>query len=280
MSLAAADFGYIAELLHREAAIVLEPGKEYLAETRLLPLARQAGLRDLADLVGHLRAPESELLRARVVEAMTTNETSWFRDRHPFDALRDSVFPELIERRRDRRALHIWCAASSSGQEPYSVAMILRENFPELDDWAIRILSTDIAPAMVERTRVGRYTELEVNRGLPRGSLARWFDRDGVSYVVKPELRRMIDARRLNLAGPWPALPPADVVFVRNVLIYFDVATKRQVLDGVHRVMRPDGYLFLGGAESTLNIHDGFERVALGRCICHRAVRCDRKETR
>lgn len=270
MQLAPADFTYLADLVHRESAIVLEPGKEYLAESRLLPLVHQNGLQNLAELVGRLRSPTGAALRAAVVEAMTTNETSWFRDAHPFDALRDVVIPDLIERRRNRRTLHIWCAASSSGQEPYSVAMLLREHFPELANWAIRILATDIAPAMVERTRAGWYSELEVKRGLAPELLERWFDPEPGTYVVKHDLRRLVDSRRLNLAGPWPTLPPLDLVLLRNVLIYFDLDTKRHVLSGVHRVLRPDGYLFLGGAETTMNVHDGFERLLLGRSVCHR----------
>ena len=204
---------------------------------------------------------------------MTTNETTFFRDVHPFDALRTRVIPELMAARANERALTIWCGASSSGQEPYSIAITLREHFPQLAGWKVRLLATDLSSEMVRRTTAGSFSQLEVNRGMPAPMLVKWFDRRGVHWQAKPELCAMIEAFEMNLATPWPTLPAFDVVFLRNVLIYFDVETKRTILGKVRRAMRPDGWLFLGGAETTLNLDDAFERVAVDRATCYRLRR-------
>jgi chemotaxis protein methyltransferase CheR len=269
MSLAAADFDYIAQLIHRRAAIVLEPGKEYLAVSRLECIAREHGLESVGELVARMRTGAAKV-DDQVVDAMTTNETSFFRDVHPFNALRDVVIPELIERRRAARALSIWCGACSSGQEPYSLAMLLREHFPELDGWSVRIVSTDISPTMLERTRQGRYSQLEVNRGLPAPLLVKHFTRDGMHWQVSEDLRRMVSAQYMNLAERWPVMPPFDLVLLRNVLIYFDVPTKQEILGKVRRQLRPDGLLLLGGAETTMNLDVNFERVPVGRSTWYR----------
>lgn len=271
MALAAPDFDYIAQLIHQQAAIVLEPGKEYLAESRLEPVARDHGLASIAELVQRLRTGSVDL-REAVVDAMTTNETSFFRDSHPFNALREEILPQLIEARRVARTLTIWCAASSSGQEPYSLAMLLREHFPQLQDWQVRILATDISPSMLERTRQGRYSQLEVNRGLPAAMLVKYFERDGMHWVVNHDLRRMVSTQYLNLAERWPVLPPFDLVLLRNVLIYFDIPTKQQILARVRQQLRPDGLLLLGGAETTMNIDPKFERVPVGRSTWYRPI--------
>jgi chemotaxis protein methyltransferase CheR len=268
-SLAAPDFDYIAQLVHRRSAIVLEPGKEYLAETRLEGLARDHGLGSVGELVARMRTGTLDLGDA-VVDAMTTNETSFFRDAHPFNALRDTVLPELIEARRVARSLTVWCAASSSGQEPYSLAMIIREHFPQLADWQVRIIATDISPSMLDRTRQGRYSQLEVNRGLPAPMLVKHFTRDGMHWVINEDLRRMVSTQHLNLNERWPVLPPFDLVLMRNVLIYFDVPTKQQILGKVRQTLRPDGLLLLGGAETTMNLDANFERVPHGRSTWYR----------
>jgi chemotaxis protein methyltransferase CheR len=273
MTIAAPDFDYIRRLVHERAAIVLEPGKEYLAESRLVPVARAEGFATIAELVARLQADPRSVLHRKVVEAMTTNETTFFRDVHPFEALRQHVLPALIAARAETRALTIWCGASSSGQEPYTIAMVLRHHFPELADWNVRIVATDIARSMLERTREGLYSQLEVNRGLPAPMLVKWFTKEGTHWRVKPELRAMIETVELNLAASWPPLPQCDVVFMRNVLIYFDVATKQRILERVRRLLRPDGWLFLGGAETTLNVDDQFERVPLGRATTYRLKR-------
>ncbi len=273
MTIAAGDFEYIRRLVRDGAAIVLEPGKEYLAESRLVPVARSEGFAGIAELVARLQADPRSLLRRKVIKAMTTNETTFFRDVHPFDALRQHVLPELIAARESTRCITIWCGASSSGQEPYSIAMVLRHHFPVLASWTVKLVATDIARSMLERTREGLYSQLEVNRGLPASMLVKWFVKEGTRWRVKPELRAMVEPVELNLAEPWPSLPPFDVVFMRNVLIYFDVATKQSILQRVRRQLRPDGWLFLGGAETTLNVDDQFERVPLGRATSYRLKR-------
>ena len=268
-TLAAPDFDYIAQLVHRRSAIVLEPGKEYLAESRLESIARDHGLASVGELVSHMRSGMLDLSDA-VVDAMTTNETSFFRDAHPFNALRDTVLPELIEARRVARSITIWCGATSSGQEPYSVAMLIREHFPELTGWQVRIIATDISPSMLQRTREGRYSQLEVNRGLPAPMLVKHFTRDGMHWVVSDDLKRMVSAQYLNLNERWPVMPPFDLVLLRNVLIYFDVPTKQQILAKVRQSLRPDGLLLLGGAETTMNLDANFERVPHGRSTWYR----------
>jgi chemotaxis protein methyltransferase CheR len=201
---------------------------------------------------------------------MTTNETSWFRDRHPFDALSNHLVPELMRRRSAERRLTVWSAGCSSGQEPYSIAMVLHNQLALHPGWQVQILGTDLSEEMLVKARSGRYGQLEVNRGLPAAMLVNNFDRVGMEWVVRDNIRSLVDFAALNLAQPLPAsLPRFDIVFLRNVLIYFDGDTKRQVLERVRQVMRPDGYLFLGGAETTLNVDDAFEPVQFDRATCY-----------
>lgn len=265
LSLSERDFETVRRLVKEHAAIVLEPGKVYLVETRLVPLARREGFGDLEELVECLRATPFGPLHARVVDAMTTNETAFFRDLHPFEALRTRVLPELVRRRAGEKRLRIWCAASSSGQEPYTVAMTLREHFADLEGWQVSLLATDLSEEMVARAREGRFTQLEVNRGLPASLLVKYFTKVGAEWELRDELRSMVEFRALNLVKPWPELPPVDVIFLRNVMIYFDLETRREVLAKIRRVLRPDGTLFLGAAETTLHADASFERVPLDR---------------
>jgi chemotaxis protein methyltransferase CheR len=264
-----AEFTYISDMVRTRSAIVLEPGKEYLVEARLAPLVRELGLESIGALVTRLRQGTGGLAD-RVTEAMTTNETSFFRDVAPFQALRTSVLPTLLESRKVQRSLRIWCAASSSGQEPYSIAMTIEDAFPQMRDWNLQIVATDLSPAMVERGRSGVYKALEVNRGLPAPMLIKYFTKVGVDYELEPEIRSMVDFSELNLIGAWPAFPTFDIVFLRNVLIYFDVETKRTIFGRVKRLLAPDGFLFLGAAETTMNIDDGFERLPIERAGCYR----------
>jgi chemotaxis protein methyltransferase CheR len=266
----ASDFDYVRGLVRERSAIVLEPGKEYLVESRLLALVQRKGIADIPALVTELRKVRDGALHSQVVEAMTTNETSFFRDVHPFEALRDTLLPEMIERRAQERSIKIWSAASSTGQEPYTLAMVIRENFPVLAGWRVEILGTDLSTEVLDRAREGRYAQLEVNRGLPAALLVKYFEHQGASWIVKPELKRGIEFKPMNLVQPWPTMPRFDFVFLRNVLIYFDRPTKQQILENVRKVLRPDGYLFLGAAETTLNVHEGYDRVALQRAGCYR----------
>ena len=269
-SLKETDFSYVQKLVFERSAIVLEATKAYLVESRLLPVARNQCLATIEELVARLRAERAGGLHEKVVEAMTTNETTFFRDVHPFEAMRTVIVPDLIERRAAARSLQVWCAACSSGQEPYSLAMLLREHFPALAGWAVRILATDLSTEMLDRARAGQYSQLEINRGLPATYLVKYLQKVGVQWRVNDDLRKLIDFRPLNLAGEWPALAVMDIVFIRNVLIYFDTDTKRVILGKIRNVLRPDGYLFLGGAETTINLDDTFERVQYDKASCYR----------
>ena len=261
MAISDAEFHYIKDFIYQQAAIDLEPGKAYLVESRLQPIARREGFASLSDMIAKLRAQPANGLNWLVVEAMTTNETYFFRDVHPFELLKTKVLPELIKRRAAQRQINIWCAAASSGQEPYSIMMLLREHFPELSTWKINFTATDISNQMLNRCREGFYSQLEVNRGLPATLLVKYFEKISTEWKIRDDLRRAIDFRQLNLAQPWPALATMDIVFIRNVLIYFDAATKKPILARVRRLMSPDGYMFLGGAETTLNLDESFKRV-------------------
>ena len=269
MSITAPDFDYIQRLVRAQAGLVLEAGKEYLAESRLLPAARKEGLNSIEDLVARLRSRPVDGLHRRVVEAMTINETSFFRDFHPFELLRKFVLPDLVLRREAEQTLVIWCAASSSGQEPYSVAMLLREHFPSLLGWRLRIIASDLSEEILARARQGRYSQLEVNRGLPASYLVKYFTKQGSEWQLKDEVRRMVEFQGINLTAPWPPLPIMDIIFMRNVLIYFEVDNKKLILSRVRRLLRDDGTLFLGGAETTLNLDDSFARSELERSGCY-----------
>lgn len=268
MTIAPEVFAYVRDLVHRESAIVLGTGKEYLVESRLVPLARRAGATDVDAYVADLRRRGTVLATRQVVEALTTNETSWFRDNAPYTALRDQVLPDLASRRPGRR-LRIWSAACSSGQEPYSISMTALDT-PALAGWAVDVLGTDLSEEMLERARTGRYSQLEVNRGLPATTLVKHFVRDGAGWRIAPAVTAPVTFRQLNLVRPFPALGRFDVVFLRNVLIYFDVATKQAVLDRVRQVMAPDGYLFLGAAEMTTGVDASWDRIPAGRSSVYR----------
>jgi chemotaxis protein methyltransferase CheR len=269
MTLAAASFDHIRRVVRERSAIVLDDGKEYLVEARLTPIAKSHGLNNLDELSSRLTASSPGLIE-EVVEAMTTNETSFYRDAYPFEALRAQVLPELLKRRGATKRLGIWCAACSSGQEPYTIAIIIREHFPELASWELEFYGTDLSLGMLERAKAGRYRQLEVNRGLPVGQLVKYFERSGLDWHIRPEIKQMIRFQQLNLVAPWHGLPRFDLVFLRNVLIYFDVEVKKDILGKVRRHLAPDGYLFLGGAETTMNIDDAYERMPYEHAGCYR----------
>ncbi len=216
-----------------------------------------------------MRSSKSSGLIAKAVDAMTTNETSFFRDVHPFMTLRKHILPEIIARKETEKTLNIWCAAASSGQEPYTIAMILKEYFPALADWSVSILATDISEEMLARCRKGVFSKLEVNRGLPAPLLIKYFQQNGADWQIKDVLKDVIDFRPLNLIAPWPLIPRMDIVFIRNVLIYFDVKTKQDILTNIRKNMDPEGYLFLGGAETTRNIDAEFHRLRLDKSTCY-----------
>ncbi len=272
MTLTTTSFDWVRQLVHRESAIVLAPGKEYLVEARLLPIARSMGLPDVGQLVDSVRSRPSPESTRKIVEALTTNETSWFRDGDPFTALTSTVLPSLLTARGPAERLQIWSAASSSGQEPYTIAMLLEDAMPNAST-RVAITATDLSREMVERTRAGKFSQLEVNRGLPAPMLVRHFTRAGSEWQVSPSLRRMVTASQCNLAAPLPRMGPFDVVYLRNVLIYFDLPTKQAILRRVRALMRPDGWLFLGAAETTLGVDDSWERVVIGRSSAYRPLK-------
>ena len=272
MTLTTTSFDWVRQLVHRESAIVLAPGKEYLVEARLLPIARSMGLPDVGQLVDSVRSRPSPENTRKIVEALTTNETSWFRDGDPFTALTSTVLPSLLGARGPADRLQIWSAACSSGQEPYTIAMLLEDAMPNAAS-RVSITATDLSREMVERTRAGKFSQLEVNRGLPAPMLVRHFTRAGSEWQVSPGLRRMVTASECNLAAPLPRMGPFDVVYLRNVLIYFDLPTKQAILRRVRALMRPDGWLFLGAAETTLGVDDSWERVVIGRSSAYRPLK-------
>jgi chemotaxis protein methyltransferase CheR len=241
--------------------VVLDAGKEYLIEARLRPLAETAGLKSVQHFIQKLRNSSPGADHWNVVEAMTTNETSFFRDHHPFETLRKVVLPALVGARGAGRMLNIWSAACSTGQEPYTVAMTLREHFPELESWNVRIRASDIATKILARARAGRFSQIEVNRGMPAAMMIKYFKRDGQVWEIAPEIRRAIEFFECNLMRAWPVMPRIDVIMVRNVLIYFDIESKRRILQAAYDHLSPDGYVLLGNSETTFGIFDGFERI-------------------
>jgi chemotaxis protein methyltransferase CheR len=266
------DFDYVAALVKKHAAIELGPDKQYLVEQRLSSVIREQDLPSISELIGRTRRDATGRTTMLVVDAMTTNETSFFRDPTVYEFLRAEILPELVARNRSTRQLRIWCGASSSGQEPYSILMLLREHFPELASWNIQLLATDISPTMLERTRKGRYGRIEVNRGLPAPLLVKYFTREGLEWVVSEPLRNSVQTREINLSKPFPISDKFDLVLVRNVLIYFSLETKRAVLDRVRKVLVPGGYLFLGSTESTIHIDDSWSRRTYGNVSCYQPL--------
>lgn len=263
MGIAVQHFEYLRKLVRDHSAIVIDRDKEYLAESRLAPIVLETQCSSVDDLLVRLRAQPFHEMRGRVLDAMTNNETWFFRDLGPFQALEKQILPELLEKRAQRRKLRFWSAASSSGQEPYSIAMLLHNKF-NLAKWVYDIHATDISNAIIERARAGKYNQMEVNRGLPAALLARYFQQQGLSWYLSADIKRMVDFSILNLSQSWPPMEKFDVVFMRNVLIYFDLDTRRKILARVRQVLQPDGVLFLGCAESTLNVDVSFERVTFG----------------
>ena len=257
-----ADFAFIAQFLKERSGLIINQDKMYLLETRLSAILRDNKLSGLGALVELLRQPGAAKVKDQVVDAMTTNETSFFRDNHPFDTLRKSIIPGLIERRASARSLRIWSAACSTGQEPYSLAMMLKDSFPILGGWKVEIVATDLSPSVLDRAREGVYSTFEVQRGLPIQMLIRHFDQEEPNWRIKRELRQTVSFRPLNLLDDFSALGQFDVVLCRNVLIYFDQPTKTRILSAIARRIATDGVLLLGGSESVFGLSDAFTGLA------------------
>lgn len=266
MPLAPQDVKFIADLILRRAAILLDERKDYLVEARLTRVAQQTGAKDIHDLVQRLRNEGSAELERRIIDAMTTNETYFFRDSDFYDDLRKVVIPGLIESRDASKTLNIWCGACSTGQEPYSVLMLLRTHFPELNHWRIRFIASDLSTTVLATAKAGRYNQIEINRGLPKPMLDRFFTKepDG-SWLVSEDLRALVEFRRVNLIEKFTSFPKLDLIFLRNVLIYFSGETKSTILARMGELVHPDGLVFLGKAESTLTVSDVFERKLIGQ---------------
>jgi chemotaxis protein methyltransferase CheR len=247
------DYPYLRQLVFGLSQNVLDPSRDYLFETRLSKVLRNQGLSHLDELVSLLKRRKDPLLERSIAEAMTINETSFFRDARPFELLRTELLPKLIEARRLKHSLRFWSAACSTGQEGYSLGMLMTEHFPMLAGWNIRIEGTDIAAEVVARAQAGAYHRIEINRGLPARFVVRYFDHHGEDWVVKPEIKKLCNFRQANLCGP--QLPfnriddRFDVIFLRNVMLYFSQETRRVLMAGIHRVLAPDGVLFLGSSE-------------------------------
>jgi len=263
------NYAFLQQQIYRDSGIVIETGKQYLIEARLGPIARRQGLTSINDLCALLRAVGNEPLRREVVEAMTTNETQFFRDPAQYEALRTAVLPQLLAGRRAARALSCWSAAASSGQEAYSLAMLFKEM--GLAEAEVRILGTDLAEAVLERARAARYSQLEVNRGLPAAYLIKYFTRHGLEWQLKEEIRRMVRFERHDLRRRMNHLGPFDLVFCRNVLIYFDAETKRTILRQIREAMYGGGYLLLGAVETALDLEELFERRRIGQATLYQA---------
>jgi len=255
------NYHFLQQHVYRTSGIVLDDNKHYLLEARLIPLVRKENLKTINDLCALIRATSSGRVSKDVVEAMTTNETLFFRDIVPFKVLRSSLLPPLIEARKHTKKLSFWSAASSSGQEAYSLAMMLSEM--GLQDWNIDILGTDLNEKMVERARHGAFAQIEVNRGLPATHLVKYFERHDLEWRIKPALRRMVRFEKFDLRQSMRLMNSCDFVLCRNVLIYFDMDTKRQILAEISRTIATGGYLLLGAAETTMNLSEAFERHAI-----------------
>ena len=255
------DYEYLRKLLKDHSGLDLSADKQYLIESRLLPLARKAGLADIGALVQKMKTGSGTFI-AQVVEAMTTNETFFFRDKVPFEHFRETIMPELLRSRVARKSIRIWCAAGSTGQEPYSLAMCLKEMGAALAGWRIEILATDLSTEVLEKSRSGIYSQFEVQRGLPIQMLVKYFKQIGELWQINADLRATVQHRQLNLLHDFGGLGSFDVIFCRNVLIYFDQDTKSNVFGRLARSSEPDGFLVLGAAESVVGLTEAFKPVA------------------
>ena len=270
MKVSPAQFAFLRDLLRRRTGVVIDDSKQYLVVARLLPIVRQRAIPSLDTLVDRIRKTGDKALEKDVLNAMMTHETSFFRDKSPYETLRQLV-TEMIPKRSAHRQLAIWSAACSTGQEPYSIAMRLNEHFPDLvASWRIRIIATDISEPVLARAREGVFSELETNRGLTAELLKKYFRPLQGKWSIVQECRRLVEFRCLNLNAPWPALPPCDVIFLRNVMLYFDVPTRASLVTKMRRVLKPDGALFLGGAETMIGIDTAYDRLTGAGCSYYR----------
>jgi chemotaxis protein methyltransferase CheR len=271
MKVGASQFTYLCELLRKRTGVVIDGSKEYLVVARLMPIVRQRAIPSLDTLIDRIRKGIDPTLERDVLSAMMTHETSFFRDRSPFETLRQQLIPALIERRAAQRQLTFWSAACSTGQEPYSIAILLNEYFRDvLGSWQVRILATDFSETVLTQARAGVFNNLETARGLSPELLQKYFRPLQGKWSISQDCRRLVEFRSLNLNATWPMMPPCDVVFVRNVMIYFDIATRAALVERMRRILRPDGVLFLGGAETLIGMDTRYERLTGAGCSYYR----------
>ena len=273
MAVSESDYNYLRELVQEQSANLIDPSRNALFDTRLTQIARLSGADNLGDFVTMLKSGRPAHLHRAVAEAMTINETSFFRDLKPFEMLQEVILPRLIERRRDQQRLRIWSAASSTGQEAYSLAMMIAEHFPDLAHWDIKIIGTDISRQVVDYAQKGRYRRLEVNRGLPARMLLKYMTRDGEEWEMSPQIRSMCEFQYANLCAPLSLLPVFDLVLLRNVLLYFSQQDRRTLFREIHRKLAPDGYLVLGNAEQAEDSTDLFEVEFGANCYFYSPVK-------
>ncbi|PLW75602.1 CheR family methyltransferase [Cohaesibacter celericrescens] len=255
------DYSFLQGFLKEKSGLVLSNDKQYLIESRLMPIARQAGLETISDLIGKLRSFGERKLQIAVVEAMTTNESFFFRDKTPFDHFVDTIIPHLVQKRQ-RGRVRIWCAAASTGQEPYSLAMCLKENAAKLGGLSFEIIGTDISQDVLEKAKAGFYSQFEVQRGLPVQLLLKYFTQHGEMWQIAPDIRSMVTYKPFNLLDSFASMGQFDVIFCRNVLIYFDQATKSDIMQRLAKQMPDDGHLLLGAAETVVGLTTSFQSVA------------------
>ena len=254
-------YAFLCQMLKERSGLILSGDKQYLIESRLMPVARRHGAGSLEELVNVARSPAGEKVRVDITEAMTTNESFFYRDKTPFENFEKLMLPELLKARANQRRLRIWCSAASTGQEPYSLAMCLKEQAALIAGWRIEIIGTDISLEVLEKAKIGMYSQFEVQRGLPIQLLVKYFKQVGDMWQIDPAIRAMVQYRPLNLLQDFSSLGTFDIVFCRNVLIYFEQQTKSDVLNRIAKVMTPDGYLVLGAAETVIGLTDQYRSI-------------------
>lgn len=271
MPLLKEEFDFIKDLVRQNTGIELEPDKEYLVESRLTALVYKEGLSSIEHLLTRVKTEgtQSQIYR-KVVESMLTTETYFFRDDNPFMVFRKNVMPYILETRGMLKSFNIWCGACSTGQEPYSLAMILNDHFPELNSWRYRIVATDLSLENLEKARAGRYSPLQVSRGLGADNLAKHFEQKGSDWEINDNIKSMVEFSQMNLFDAYWNIPGPDIVFLRNVLIYFDATKKQEILHHIKSIIAPDGFLFLGSCETTIGLDPDFEPVYVENTVYFR----------
>lgn len=264
------DFTFLTDMIKDRSGIVLSADKGYLIESRLVPVAQRNSLSTVEDLVKKMRAAPNSSLAEEVTEAMTTNESFFFRDKTPFEFLQDHIVPEFVKSRGSNKRLNFWCAAASTGQEPYSIAMVLKEMNAQMPGWSYKILGTDLSNEVLEKAKAGAYSQFEVQRGLPINLLVKYFKQTGETWMIDPAIRAMVQYKAYNLLESFSSLGKFDVIYLRNVLIYFDRETKKSILERAAQILAPDGYIILGAAETVIGITDALAPLKSHRGLYQR----------